>query len=239
MLIYTYVSFPPTDTMEELIYRGKTMLDGDLNANSSAKDSNDQNEERGAGSAADVRQAFLDDAGFSPKTAGSKTQAPEFDPSSGKMGEKSESGGSGPERTGKTGDIEKSGDTNKTEKTEKQQEKEEADHRSEAIRKFEQQIKEIEIAGIKQFLIDADKAHRQHDKDTGKESDWAEFYTKMLADKAGGMSAEDQKTLVDLFKAAGDAHGKFEEETGEEDKDWADWYARYIHERKNILRTGR
>ncbi|MBX9569192.1 MAG: hypothetical protein K2X77_09875 [Candidatus Obscuribacterales bacterium] len=176
-----------------------------------------------AGSAADLHMAFLDDAGFKPRTTGGSTQASETDPSSEKSAEK------------KTDNAEVGPGSDNKEPDKIDSDK--ADPLKEAIRMFEDEVKEMEIAGIKQFLIDADAAHRKHDKETGKESDWAEFYTKMLAQKTGGMSAEDQKALVDLFKAAGDAHEKFEEETGEEDKDWPDWYARYIHARKSPTQT--
>lgn len=179
---------------------------------SNGKDAAEEKAEFGAlGDAESARQNLFDDAGFGPPKTFAKMDVPGADksPYSGKT-----------ELSG----LQKDGST--SEKTER------ADPVKEAIHKYEEQMKEMEIAGIKQFLIDADKAHRQHDKENGKESNWAEFYTKMLSDKTGGMSDEDKKAMIDLFKAAGDAHGKFEEETGEEDKDWADWYARWIHERK-------
>lgn len=180
-------------------------------SNSNGKDVAERTEFGSEGDAESARQNLLDDAGFGPPKSFAKADVTGADksPYSGK-----------PESSGEKKDSSSSENAEK------------ADPVKEAIHKYEEQVKQMEIAGIKQFLIDADKAHRQHDKETGKESDWAEFYTKMLSDKTGGMSDEDKKAMIDLFKAAGDAHGKFEEETGEEDKDWADWYARWIHEHK-------
>ncbi len=179
---------------------------------SNGKDAAEERAEFGArGDADSARQNLLDDAGFGPPKTFAKAEVPGADKSS---------------YASKAEDSDKQKDGTVSDKTEK------GDPVKEALNKYEEQMKELEIAGIKQFLIDADKAHRQHDKEAGKESDWAEFYTKMLSDKTGGMSDDEKKAMIDLFKAAGDAHGKFEEETGEEDKDWADWYARWIHERK-------
>ena len=201
------------------------MVEGDNQANQTDRVSLD--ESNGSQSAESVHLALLDEAGFNPKSAKRAEIAGAdkdlyFSPiSSQQFDDRRNSAGNDDSRNSKTEQNESS----KSGKT---------DSSLEGVRQAEEQKKEKEIADIKQFLIDADKAHRQHDKENGKESDWTEFYTKMLADKMGGMSEEDKKSLMEIFKDSGHAHEKFEEETGEEDKDWADWYARYIHARKNI-----
>lgn len=93
---------------------------------------------------------------------------------------------------------------------------------------------ERDIAKIKEELLSADKAMREHDEKTGTESDWPSFYAKFIADKRGGISQDEQQKLEDAFRNAGKAHHQFEIDTGVEDKDWADWYARFVHKQISV-----
>lgn len=86
---------------------------------------------------------------------------------------------------------------------------------------------------MRTLLLQADAAHRKFEKDSGFEVDWPDFYANYLNDrvKAGGHQDLDVKSLNKIFQEAGEGHHQFEIQTGEEDKDWAGWYANFVVER--------
>lgn len=109
-------------------------------------------------------------------------------------------------------------------------------------KKLEQMFHQLRVDELKSALLEAEAAHKAHDEKLGKETDWPKFYAQFLggADKQNLRDVFDQPgELEKVLKDTEDAHGEFEEQTGEVDKDWAAWYAAQIIEKidKRIKRS--
>lgn len=62
--------------------------------------------------------------------------------------------------------------------------------------------------------------------DEYKGDNWPEEYARIAERLLGGEM--DKEDFASRLKAAKQAHGEYEQQTGEPDEDWAGWYAEYI-----------
>ena len=82
---------------------------------------------------------------------------------------------------------------------------------------------EVPIDQIKSFLLSGAEL-------AANSSDWPRIYAEHMIEHVQKQvnPAVTVDALEQLLKETKSAHGEFEEDLGEPDKDWAGWYAQYL-----------